>query len=174
MNLTRSVTLSVIYGLRNQLHWEGVPTIPEPTISATYVRVLTKDQVYGELETPSIIAYPSAQYEEELQIGGGFILSTGFTFDVYARTDGEMYNLVDITRHYVETTDMAKNYETGFPEYQVLDGKLRETYSGAVPQTIGMMYFSNVRVQYLDRVTLIGETRAHRAQVVAVIEVATS
>jgi hypothetical protein len=174
MDLTRNTVLSIVYGLKNQLHYEGYNTAESITTITPVIKVLARDQAYKGLSAPSIVVYPASGFETDLQIGGGYYVHTLFTFDIYASKDGEMYKLVDVVRRYLETTDSLKIYEgASFPEYQVLDDKVRETYSGTVPSTSSMLYFSEVRVQYLDRATLVGETRAHRAQVTALVDVTT-
>lgn len=163
MRLSRLITLSVIYGLRDYLHEEGFTTVPSVT-GMPYVYVGTKDQSYSSMTVPSVIVYPTGELDEELQIGGGHWVKPLLTFDIYGSTDGQTSDLVDLCRQFTESPRWVLRYDLFRPEYQEIEGKVRPTYSSGNPQPVAQMYFDSRAVTFVDRTHTVGEMKAHVAQ----------
>jgi len=175
MRMSRLVTLSVIYNFRDYLHARGFTT--DESLSASgfpYIHVQSKDQAYTTLTVPSIVIYPSSLFDSELQIGGGFWMKMMFNMDIYASSDAQVLEMSDMLMEFIESPSYLFRYDLSTPSYQVSDGLVRPTYSNGSPVPVSQMYFENRTVVYFDRVTPIGEKKAHTAQVTAVVSVPTT
>jgi hypothetical protein len=175
MRLSRLVTLSVIYNLRDYLHNRSFTTDESLTVSGfPYIHVQSKDQAYTTLTVPSIVVYPSSLFDSELQIGGGFWMKSMFNMDIYANSDAQVLEIADMIMEFIESPTYLFRYDLTTPTYQVSDGLVRPMYSNGSPIPVSQMYFENRTVVYFDRVTTIGEKKAHTAQVTAVVSVPTT
>ena len=171
MQITRLCSISVIYQLKEHLHNNGFTTEAAYSSAFPFVKVLTKDQAYTQLDPECIVVYPSNQFDQGLQIGGGYWIRTLYNFDIYANSDGKLSDLVDLVRIYLETDSNILRYDQHAPTYQVSDGLVRTIYPDGTPAQVCQMSFENRTVTFLDRVTTIGEATAHSAQMTSVISI---
>lgn len=161
--------LSVIYGLKDYLHSQGFTTETEFISSGfPYIGVKAKDQAYGDLEPPVIVVYPSSVYDNELQIGGGYWIRTVVNFDIYATSEAQLFEIVDLVRQFVERKTYVYRYDQAIPSYQVSDGIIRPLYTGVAPAAICDLQFENRVVTFMDRMGTVGEADAHSAQITTV------
>jgi hypothetical protein len=136
-----------------------------------YIKVQTKDQAYSDMSIPCIVVYPSSATDEELQLGGGYWLAWLYNFDIYAQSDGQLLEIVDLVREFVQSPTSILRYDQYWPSYQVLDGLVRSIYSGGEPALVCQGFFENRTVNFFDRFNTIGEMKAHTAQVSTVISI---
>jgi hypothetical protein len=174
MRVTRLTLLSIIYGLKEYLHNRGFSTDSGIASGFPYIVVQTRDQAYEDLKVPSVVVYPSGESDQELQLGGGYWIRVMVHFDIYGKTDGQMLDLLDHVREYIESPIYIQRYDLNTPSYQVSDGLVRTIYSDGAPTTITQCYFEDRSSMIFGRVDSIGESKAHTAQVTAVLFVPTS
>lgn len=171
MKNSRLSILSIIYNFKEHLHDEGFNTVAglEGASTIPFIRVSAKDQAYSDWSVPCVVIYPSAGSDSELQLGGGYWINQHVNFDIYAKTDSQLLDLVDYVMGFVEHNSYLYRYDLNAPTYQVLEGKVRTLYEAGIPENVCHMYFENRTVTFMDRVDTIGEARAHAAQVRTVV-----
>jgi hypothetical protein len=174
MKISRLAVLSSVYEFKDYLHNRGFTTESSVGSGLPHIKVQFKDAVYGELSAPSVVIYPASMVESDLQIGGGFWLKTLMRFDIYAQSEGQMFDLVDYVREFIESPIYIRRYDLSIPSYQVLDGLVRPIYSGDDPSPVAQVYFEDRTTMFFDRVDIVGEATAHTAQVTAVLHVPTA
>ena len=174
MRTSRLAALSLIYNFKEHMHNNGFTTETAVGSGLPYVNVQTKDQAYENMSVPSVVVYPSSGGDEELQLGGGYWINFIYNFDIYAGTDAELLDLVDLVRQFVESDSALMRYDQYPPSYQVSDGIVRTIYSGGTPSYVCQISFENRTVNFFDRFNTIGEMKAHTAQVSTTVSIPSS
>lgn len=164
MRRTRLTLTSAIYKVKENLHGAGLATESYLT-GYPYVKVCTSDTAYDPWNTPCIVVYNSSAYDKPLQLGGGFWNSWIYHFDVYAESEGQLHELVDIIWDMVRANLHVYRYDINKPTYQVLDGSIRTVYLSGAPTLVCDALLDKRAVTFLPRQDTIGEATAHAAQI---------
>jgi hypothetical protein len=164
MRRTRLTLTSMIYEVKSNLHAQGLST--ETSITGfPYVKVCTSDTAYDKWTVPCVVIYNSSAYDRPLQIGGGYWNTWLMHFDVYARTEGQLHELVDAVWDVCRSNLHVCRYDTNRPTYQVLSGSIRTIYPSGAPALVSDASLDKRAVTFMPRQDTIGEATAHAAQI---------